>query len=188
MINIYILYRYRYLLPSLCQHSEGEIVAQSCLTLCNPMDCSPPDSSAYGILQARILEWAAIPFSRGIFLTQGLKPGFLHWKQILYHLSHQGSSKSCFFSNLYQVTSLSFKGLGKVPQHSTGTVWCIAQMRTDFSTNKISFCCVLDRAYSFSFQGIDPLSFVNQNDFSATFCLQIPPGSVQKLLLQLSNF
>ena len=40
-------------------------VAQLCLTLCNPMDCSLPGSSARGILQARILEWVAIPFSRG---------------------------------------------------------------------------------------------------------------------------
>ena len=41
------------------------LVAQSCLTLCDPMDCSPLDSSVCGILQARILEWVAIPFSRG---------------------------------------------------------------------------------------------------------------------------
>ena len=38
---------------------------QSCLTLCHPMDCSPQDSSVHGILQVRILEWVAIPFSRG---------------------------------------------------------------------------------------------------------------------------
>ena len=40
---------------------------QSCLTLCNPMDCSPPGPSVYEILQARILEnfWVAMPFSRG---------------------------------------------------------------------------------------------------------------------------
>ena len=44
--------------------SESE-VAQSCLTLCDPMDCSPPGSSVHGILQARILEWVAISFSRG---------------------------------------------------------------------------------------------------------------------------
>ena len=44
--------------------SESE-VAQSCLTLCDPVDCSPPDSSIHGILQARILEWVAISFSRG---------------------------------------------------------------------------------------------------------------------------
>ena len=38
---------------------------QSCLTLCDPMDCSPPGSSVDGILQARILEWVAMPSSRG---------------------------------------------------------------------------------------------------------------------------
>ena len=36
-----------------------------CLTLCDPMECSPPASSVCGILQARILEWVAIPFSKG---------------------------------------------------------------------------------------------------------------------------
>ena len=41
------------------------LVNQSCLTLCNLMDCSLPGSSVHGILQARILEWVAIPFSRG---------------------------------------------------------------------------------------------------------------------------
>ena len=39
------------------------LVAQSCPTLCDPMDCSPPGFSVHGILQARILEWTAIPFS-----------------------------------------------------------------------------------------------------------------------------
>ena len=39
-------------------------VAQSCPSLCDPMDCSPPGSSVHGILQARILEWVAISFSR----------------------------------------------------------------------------------------------------------------------------
>ena len=41
------------------------LVAQSCLTLCDPMDCSLPGSSVHGILQAGILEWLAIPFSKG---------------------------------------------------------------------------------------------------------------------------
>ena len=39
-------------------------VTQLCLTLCDPMDCSPPGSSVHGIFQARILEWGAISFSR----------------------------------------------------------------------------------------------------------------------------
>ena len=38
---------------------------QACLSLCNPMDCSPPDSSVHGIFRARILDWFAISFSRG---------------------------------------------------------------------------------------------------------------------------
>ena len=40
-------------------------VAQSCLTLCDPMDCSLPGSSVHGIFQAIVLEWIAISFSRG---------------------------------------------------------------------------------------------------------------------------
>ena len=43
----------------------GRLVAQSCPTLCNPMDCSSPGFSVHGILQARILEWSAMPFFRG---------------------------------------------------------------------------------------------------------------------------
>ena len=42
-------------------------VAQSCPALCDPMDCRPPGSSVHGILQARILQWVAIPFSKGSF-------------------------------------------------------------------------------------------------------------------------
>ena len=45
-----------------CVHGKS---LQSCPTLCNPMDCSPPGSSVQGILQARILEWVAMPCSRG---------------------------------------------------------------------------------------------------------------------------
>ena len=46
--------------PVICK-----LVAQSCLTLCNPLDYSPPGSSVHEILQARILERVAIPFSKG---------------------------------------------------------------------------------------------------------------------------
>ena len=57
----------------MCWHSECSCACmcaklpQSCLTLCNPMDSSSPGSSVHGILQARILGWAAISFSRGSF-------------------------------------------------------------------------------------------------------------------------
>ena len=49
-------------------------VAQSCPSLCDPVDCSPPGSSVHGILQARILEWVAISFSRGPSQNPGIKP------------------------------------------------------------------------------------------------------------------
>ena len=51
--------------PSPMQKSESE-VAQLCLTLSNPMDCSLTGSSAHGIFQARVLEWGAIAFSKTV--------------------------------------------------------------------------------------------------------------------------
>ena len=63
---------------TLILHSSGVFIQtnvkvlaiQLCLTLCDPMDCSPPGSSVHGILQARIQEWVAIPFSRGSSLPR----------------------------------------------------------------------------------------------------------------------
>ena len=54
-------------------------VAQSCPTLCDPVDCSLPGSSVHGIFQARVLEWIVISFSRGF--SQGLNSGLLHCRQ-----------------------------------------------------------------------------------------------------------
>ena len=66
-------------------------INQVCLPLywyvvvsCDPRDCSLAGFSLHWVLQARILEWVAISFSRRIFPTQGLNPGLLHFKQILY--------------------------------------------------------------------------------------------------------
>ena len=64
------------------------LVAQSCLTLCDPMDCSPPGSSVHGILQARILEWVAILFSRNSSQHRGRTHVFCTGRWILYHMSH----------------------------------------------------------------------------------------------------
>ena len=49
------------------------LVAESCLTLCDPMDCSLPSSSVHGISQARVLKWVAISFSRDL-PNPGIKP------------------------------------------------------------------------------------------------------------------
>ena len=53
---------YKAWIKGLCLHAMS---LQSCLTLCDPMDCSPPGTSVHGIFQARILEWIAMPSSRG---------------------------------------------------------------------------------------------------------------------------
>ena len=72
------------------------LVSQSCLTLCDPMDCSLPGSLIHGIFQARVLERVPFSFSRGSreWSTQEMNPGLLHCRQILNHLNHQESLKS----------------------------------------------------------------------------------------------
>ena len=64
-------------------------VAQSCLTLCNPTDCT-----IHGTILARILEWVAYSLLQGIFPTQGLNSGLPHCRRILYQLSHQESPRT----------------------------------------------------------------------------------------------
>ena len=67
------------------------LITQSCPTLCNPMDSNLSGSSVHGILQARVLEWVAIPFSRGSSQPRDHTQVSCIGRQILYHLSHQGS-------------------------------------------------------------------------------------------------
>ena len=69
---------------------------QSCLIFCDPMDCSPPSFSVHGILQAIILQWVAIPFSRGSFWPRDWTCiSYVSWIAGGYFLplSHQGSPK-----------------------------------------------------------------------------------------------
>ena len=65
------------------------LFSQSCQTLCNPMDCTPPGSSVHGILQARILDWVAMPSSKGSSHPRDLTQFSRICRRILYHLSHQ---------------------------------------------------------------------------------------------------
>ena len=81
-----ISYTYMYVCINTHTHTHMYMCAkllQSCLILCDPMDCSPPGSSVHGILQARILEWVAISHCRGSFLPRTepmslLYPGLAH--------------------------------------------------------------------------------------------------------------
>ena len=68
------------------------LVTQSGPSLCDPMDCSLPDSTVQRILQARILEWVAMPSTTGSS-NPGIKPRSPALQQILCHLSYQGSPR-----------------------------------------------------------------------------------------------
>ena len=68
------------------------LVAQLCLTLCNPTNCSLPGSSVHWDSPGKNTGVGYYFLLQGIFLTQGLGLDLLHCRQILYHLSHQGDS------------------------------------------------------------------------------------------------
>ena len=83
---------------TLCYYTSSPcfcLVAKSCPTFCDPMDCNPPGSSVHGIFQARILEWVAISYCRESSPHRGQtcisKPHILHWQANYLPLSHQGS-------------------------------------------------------------------------------------------------
>ena len=71
------------------------LVAQSCLTLCDLMDCCLPGSSVLGDSSGKNTGVGSHSILQEIFPTQGSNLGLLHCRQILYHLSHQGNPKLC---------------------------------------------------------------------------------------------
>ena len=90
-------------------------VTQSCLTLCDPMDCSPPGTSVHGGSPGKNTGVGCHFLLQRIFPTQGLNLGLLHCRQMLYHLSHQGSQRTEVTSEktecLYNARYLSKFGL-----------------------------------------------------------------------------
>ena len=91
------------------------LVAQSCLTFCSPMDCSPPGSSVHEDSPGKNTGVDCHDFLQGIFPTQGLNPGLLHCRWILYHLSHQGSLKFLLVGNTMQHVAFYFPNKGSNP-------------------------------------------------------------------------
>ena len=67
------------------------LVAQLCPPLCDPMDCSPPRSFVHGDSPGKNTGVGCHALLQRIFPTQGLNPGLLHCRRILYQLSYQGS-------------------------------------------------------------------------------------------------
>ena len=124
-------------------------VAQSCPTLCDPMDCSLPGSSVHGIFQARVLEWVAISFSRGssrprdwtqVSHTAGR--GFTVWapRDIIIHFKKYLMAFLDFTIHIYKSSESTFKHYSIVPQTvkiSYNRVFPISLL------NPLQHCCYL---------------------------------------------
>ena len=101
MVSFHLLFNQNLLFSN---PSTGAKSLQSCPTLCDPMDCSPPGSSVRGILQARTLEWALVSSSRG-----SSRPGdrtlvcciSCLGRQVLYHWCHLGPSEQPMSHHIY---------------------------------------------------------------------------------------
>ena len=79
----------------------------------------------HGILQTRILEWVAFPFSRES--PQGSNPGLLHWRRILYQLSHKGSPR------IPEWVAYPFSSWSSQPRNWTGVSWIAEGFFTNWS-------------------------------------------------------
>ena len=102
--NPYLIFQYhaRFYFPNfslICLHLSHKLcavlclVAQSCLTLCDPTNCNPPGSSVHADSPGKNTEVGCHGLCQGIFPTQGWNPGLPHLGQILYGLSHQESPR-----------------------------------------------------------------------------------------------
>ena len=83
-----------HLLSTCVSLSPECLVTQSCPTVCDPMDCSPSDSSVHGDSPGKNAGVDCHALLQGIFPMQGSNPGVPHCRRILYDPSHQGSSVS----------------------------------------------------------------------------------------------
>ena len=95
------------------------LVAQSCPTLCDPMDCSLPGSSVHGDSPGKNTRVGCLALLQEIFPTQGSNPGLPHCRRILYHLNHKGSPRRL------EWVAYPFSRASSQPRNSTG-VSCIA--------------------------------------------------------------
>ena len=144
-------------------------VTQSCLTLCHPMDCSPSGSSFHGILQAGILEWVAISFSRGSSRPRE------HCRQILYHPSQVSENESrSVVSNSLQPHGL--YNPWNSPGQNTG-MGGLSLLQGIFPTQESNWGLLHCRQilYQLSYQGSPRLSYnvfgVSRFQTSASCCL-----------------
>ena len=147
------------------------LVTQSCPPLCDPVDCSPPDSSVHGILQARILKWVAMPSSRGPSQPRDLpNPGSPALQADSLPVSHQGSPlkdpKPSKLDSLW--TALLF--------HASEVVWLSgsrkSRMLRQTERTFLYWQLLLPKCSLSSWTAPPPFSFPPQ-----TLCSNFPPPS-----------
>ena len=124
-ISLFIYCAHSHLCPSipvLC------LVAQSCLTLCIPMDCSPAVSSVHGIFQEEY--WSRLPCPSPEDLPNpGIEPcDWTHCRQIFYHLCHQGSPR------ILEWVTYPFSRETSQPRNRTRVSWILGGFFTSWAT------------------------------------------------------
>ena len=87
--------------------------------------CSLMYYRVHGILQVRILEWVAFPFSKGIFPTQGWNPGLPHFRQIINQLRHKGSP------TILEWVAYPFSSGSSQPRNRTGVSYIAGRFFTN---------------------------------------------------------
>ena len=121
------------------------LVTQSCLTLCDPKDCSPLSSSVNGNSPDKNTEVGCRTLLQGKFPIQGSNPCLPHCRQILYHLSHQGSPR------ILEWVAYLFSRGSSLPGNWTG-VSCIAgEFFTSWATGKSMVVVIFHCIYVFWF-------------------------------------
>ena len=95
-------------------------VARSCPILCEPLDCNPPGTFVHGILQARRLEWVAMPPSRGSSRPRDGTHISCTGRQILYHLSPTGSPKEEVALGIHHTLHPVFLVASRAPEQIRG--------------------------------------------------------------------
>ena len=112
------------------------LVGQLCPTLCDPMDCSLLGSSVHGDSLGKNTGVGCHDLLQGIFPTQGLNPGILHCKQILYCLSHQESPR------ILEWVACPFSRGSSWPRDWTGVSCITAEFFTSWAIRKAHNCCI----------------------------------------------
>ena len=164
-------------------------ITQSCPTLCDPMDYT-----VHRILQARILEWVAVPFSRGSYESRDRTQAYLYCRCILYQLSHQGSPR------ILEWVAYPFSKGSSRPRNWTG-VFCIAseffyQLSYQGSPTDVANCISQGQTQQYvpshTLLILQPWCFLQQVVYSSSFCLNLNgslwlpyQGLVQQNSLQL---